>query len=522
MTTLRTIVPAMLVLLGLSVAAQAPEAQDADEPRQFQYLLYYLGNRVGWAKSEVRTIEQEGREVLHEKESGYIEIRRSHDGQSFKTHYEAEYWYGPDGRTIRKTDTTTNGGQTVKAEVIYSDEEVTVNETVDGGAATTTTLDISERRFMCNFSAWRHLRDNDLLKAGKSIDFWDVDAAEHTLVEQKWTVTGPARHRLDDGQVAEGTEIQIISSGRASTVIVGDDDWPLRIESAGGFTQERVKEIPYPFQAERVTLRNAIKANVNVEEFRRLESMDLHFEYEHDDGDGIPQIADTNSYHTVVKYDGGYALRLKAQRLDDDFECAYPLEDIPEDIRPYLDPTPMCQSDDEDLAAEARKLSKRKTRARGVAQSIMRWTARRLKGGSGTTGSASAKQAYNERQGDCTEHSVLFVAVCRAAGLPARCASGMVYAVLNTGPVVGYHQWAEVWLGEWVPVDPTVNELGTSARYILFEYDEPGHTHGRGRSSRCLKQDIEPVIDAYALKDGTTWRRKDAPEFDFDQTPPGD
>ena len=33
---------------------------------------------------------------------------------------------------------------------------------------------------------------------------------------------------------------------------------------------------------------------------------------------------------------------------------------------------------------------------------------------------------------------------------------------------------AEVWLGRWIPVDATIPEVGTSARYLLVGHDEPG------------------------------------------------
>jgi hypothetical protein len=40
-------------------------------------------------------------------------------------------------------------------------------------------------------------------------------------------------------------------------------------------------------------------------------------------------------------------------------------------------------------------------------------------------------------------------ALCRAAGIPARGATGLVY----TDRAFGFHMWNEVYLGGWVPVD---------------------------------------------------------------------
>jgi transglutaminase-like putative cysteine protease len=74
-------------------------------------------------------------------------------------------------------------------------------------------------------------------------------------------------------------------------------------------------------------------------------------------------------------------------------------------------------------------------------------------------------------EGDCTEHSVLFVGLARAAGLPAREVAGLVYV---GGKDYGFyfHQWAKVWLGEWVQVDPTFDQFAVDATHIkLVEGD---------------------------------------------------
>jgi len=76
----------------------------------------------------------------------------------------------------------------------------------------------------------------------------------------------------------------------------------------------------------------------------------------------------------------------------------------------------------------------------------------------------SAVQVLETRVGDCNEHAVLFVALARAAGLPARTVAGLV-------PVGGrfyYHAWAEVYLGDWVAVDPMLDEFPAGAAHLRF------------------------------------------------------
>jgi transglutaminase-like putative cysteine protease len=73
-----------------------------------------------------------------------------------------------------------------------------------------------------------------------------------------------------------------------------------------------------------------------------------------------------------------------------------------------------------------------------------------------------AATVLRERQADVDGHTLLLVALARAAGLPARPVSGILLA----GGKFYFHSWAEVFLGTWVPVDPTWGEIPASANRI--------------------------------------------------------
>jgi len=67
-----------------------------------------------------------------------------------------------------------------------------------------------------------------------------------------------------------------------------------------------------------------------------------------------------------------------------------------------------------------------------------------------------AKWALINGRGDCSEYSYLFVALCRACGIPARVQAGFVFHKTNEIMTDG-HMWAEYYLENygWVPVDLT-------------------------------------------------------------------
>ena len=73
-------------------------------------------------------------------------------------------------------------------------------------------------------------------------------------------------------------------------------------------------------------------------------------------------------------------------------------------------------------------------------------------------------------KGDCTEHSVLFVALARALGIPSRQVHGLVYArYADAKDALYWHAWAEVLSGgEWIAVDPTFGQPVADATHVAL------------------------------------------------------
>ncbi|BDG09412.1 transglutaminase-like domain-containing protein [Anaeromyxobacter paludicola] len=73
-------------------------------------------------------------------------------------------------------------------------------------------------------------------------------------------------------------------------------------------------------------------------------------------------------------------------------------------------------------------------------------------------------------KGDCTEHALLFLALARAAGVPARGVHGLVYTRYADGvPALYWHAWAEVKAGdEWIAVDPTFDQPVADATHVAL------------------------------------------------------
>jgi transglutaminase-like putative cysteine protease len=86
----------------------------------------------------------------------------------------------------------------------------------------------------------------------------------------------------------------------------------------------------------------------------------------------------------------------------------------------------------------------------------------------------SVLEIISSKRGDCSEHTMLFVTLARAAGVPARGVSGLMY-MGDDALAFATHAWAEVVLdGKWVPVDPTWGQTEVDATQVTLEREGKG------------------------------------------------
>jgi hypothetical protein len=128
-----------------------------------------------------------------------------------------------------------------------------------------------------------------------------------------------------------------------------------------------------------------------------------------------------------------------------------------------LQATPFLQSTHPRLMTQVKKILGPEQDALHATRKLLDWTYTTLDK-TPTIGMPTALEALESRKGDCNEHAVLFTALARAAGIPARVAAGVVYL----DGAFYYHAWSEVWLGQWVAVDPTFGQLPADATHVKF------------------------------------------------------
>jgi hypothetical protein len=128
-----------------------------------------------------------------------------------------------------------------------------------------------------------------------------------------------------------------------------------------------------------------------------------------------------------------------------------------------LQSTPFVQSDHPRIRALAQKILQGETDALKAVLRLKRWVYDSL-AKEPTVSIPNALEVLQSRSGDCNEHTVLFNALARAAGIPAK----TVVGVVHLRGAFFYHAWSEVWLGEWVTVDSVLNQFPADVTHVKF------------------------------------------------------
>lgn len=145
-------------------------------------------------------------------------------------------------------------------------------------------------------------------------------------------------------------------------------------------------------------------------------------------------------------------------------------------FRPELSAEPLLQSLAQPIMRQAIKIAGREHDPRIVVERIMRWVHDSI-AKVPTLSVPNALEVLRERRGDCNEHAQLFTAFARAVRIPTRIVAGVVHI----DGTFYYHAWNEVFLGDWVAVDPTFGQFPADAGHIRMI------TGGLGRQAALMQ-----------------------------------
>ena len=139
-----------------------------------------------------------------------------------------------------------------------------------------------------------------------------------------------------------------------------------------------------------------------------------------------------------------------------------------EELAQFLKSTVYIQAEHPTIRAKAIEVLDGETNAWKSAQKLCRWVYESIHDKNLKVGFGSALQTLESLEGDCTEHTVLMIGLARSVGIPARVCAGLVFQ----RDAFYYHFWPEVYVGEWVAIEPTLGQIQADANHIQLAGSE--------------------------------------------------
>ena len=442
---------ALLAIFLLIAPARAGSlAREGGETHDRWYVLRMQDQRAGWLHD--RREVKDGR--IHTSSTIRIELKRGE--QAVGVGVEAEFVETPDGRPISMTLTQRLGSEPTVERFTFDEHSIRVT-TSSGGASRTAERPRPEGQWLTPAAAARFVRQR--LEAGaKEITLRAIDPTsgvdpvmytntveERTQVEAlgktvpavKWRVT---TDRHPDVSTLEFVDERGVSI-RSETSMGG-----LKVEIILADKELALSELDAP----ELLVSTLVKPSRVIERPRALKR-----------GEFILRLRDGRLPDLPFGRTQSVALRdERTARVSVDVGGERRLAGHDEPVDAQRRPSLMVTSDDPEVERLAREALRAAGEGEGArAESMRRFVHRHIRKKTLGVGFATAAEVARTGAGDCTEHAVLLAAMLRAAEIPSRVVSGLVYAEEFEGAanVFGYHMWTQAWIdGGWADLDATL------------------------------------------------------------------
>lgn len=448
-------------LVGLYVMreiARRPSAIQSVRRAQFEgdgqlYVIHRGSQDAGYLQLSIHPTEHGGIQVVEESQ-----IRLAAPGGGVQAASE-RLTQQLDSMLVLESFqfTLTSEAQSVQVEGRRTGDELRL-DLATGGEVRSRTLSVP-RDLVIGSGIWPRLALGGALEAGAHYAFPELDPASLRIRTVEIEVETDSVLILPELDVAGGGmdtvraySVRQVVSGLTTELLVAADGFPvhaalpldMELERA---SMERISLLRSRWAAGDVTglgsgeeslvLESAIVAGAPLGNARNLQRV----------------VLDVRGTSLPASVDGGVQRRVGEHRVEVRAP-AWPEVDrvrVPDSLSDYLAPAFFVESDHPEIVDAAAEATQGVRTDSEKALRIADWVYRTLEKRY-VASVPSAIEVLRGGAGDCNEHTLLSVAMLRAAGLPARAVSGVAYL---DGRFF-FHAWPEVWLdGMWRPLDPT-------------------------------------------------------------------
>lgn len=455
------------------------------KPREAWFDFNFYGNKVGFLSAKDEPTEVNGQKAVHVHRWSVVMVKRQRD--TIRMESTTDAWFGPDGAPMRFTSARTEGAEKRSVDGYRDGEQFVVARTI---GADRREQKIPLKGGVLLASSLEVIFVSEGLAVGKKKSGKAIDESEAQLQDFSLEVVGKEG---DDFVLME------VLGPVKSRVIITADGRVKKIELLGIGAEfiETTKEKA-----------TAIEATVDI-----FKSALFSVPEALPPGDELDVVVVRVRGKSGKRPTHVAEARQKAKPIGkDSVELTITVNEAPartqklpvKGQKEFLKETPYESLTDELLVARAKAVVGSETDVWKAAKRINAFVYEHIANKSLARAFASATEALESKEGDCTEHAVLFSALAKISGVPTRLATGLVY-VGGPDRVFGYHEWVEVWTGsEWIAMDPTFGQDIADPTHIKFAHgqSDPDGLREAGMVAAALIGDLELQVLSYVTISG--------------------
>jgi hypothetical protein len=457
---------AALAALVVLLAARLAPAQEREE-----WNLQCMGkDRIGYSRDQVSSVRRDGRALTRTVHEEHVVFNRA--GQSTRLDATVSVLEDESGQVVEEhLESDQSAQRTVQHLEVKGDRATITKRTI--GAPDVRTIDWKKEYL--GPEARRVWTRTKIAAGEKKLRFADFDP-ELDAVTHELAVVGKEKVALTDRDERELMHLRM-TTVEVPTLIV--DEWVddsfvtwksvlnigFEITSLRSTREECVAALAHPDAPEMFSHLSPI-SNVRLPDPYRLDEVVLRLRKSRP-GDVVPALEDERQ--SVVERRSDQDVVLRVRRVVPKTAFTLPLTNLTDGEKHCLERNTWIQSDDPAIVKLAKETVGDEKDAWKAACRLEQFVNRYVVDKNYSTAFASASEVCRDRKGDCTEHGVLLAALCRAAGIPARVAVGLLYF---GGGAWGGHLWTEVSLGgQWYAIDSVLGRGGVDAAHLRLAAD---------------------------------------------------
>jgi hypothetical protein len=463
MMRIRSVGLVLVCLLAPVMQARADTASAAETMLQwakksqgrFAYGVYHKGKKGGWIIDETKVGKHDGKDVLLSISESYTCTLYDGEKNTKEEKSVTAYELAGEGTILYAEVTSKEDGKTTVRKVARHGKGLRIT-TEQGGRTLTRDVDMPKDTVVNQRKLESWLKGKR--KAGETFTKYSVTWEERDVNEEEVYSFKEKKTILWGGVKMLVCAVDVKTARAKLQTDVLEDGRTVSLALGGLLTVRLEKEaIAKKLDGELVDLMTASSILINRDLGRARDVDSLVLEVSELGDFEVPA-----SHRQRIK-PGKDSITLEVRR-DYRLEKAEPLTDK-QRVR-YLRSSPRIQCDHETIRAQAKKIIGDEEDPLKKAKLLEAWVYKQLRK-SYSDNADSALEVLDHKAGDCTEHALLFVALARAVGIPAREVGGVAYVNANKQPLFGWHAWAEIHDGhQWVSVDPTWNQVYVDGTHI--------------------------------------------------------